>query len=220
MENFEIARTLKELGLLLEIQGANAFRVRAYRNAVEAIGGLTRPLSDMVEAGEDLTALQDIGKTVASHIEELVKTGNLARLDEVSAEIPRELTKLVQLDGVGPKKAKKLWKELGVVSMDDLEVAVQGGRVQLLEGFGPKSATRILTAIESFRRRTGRMLLSEAEQVLEPLIAYVLEAHRTRQRHEPPQGAVGLEAIDSRRLYRSIEVVEYDPASVAPMSSE
>ncbi len=176
MENFEIARTLKELGLLLEIQGANAFRVRAYRNAVEAIGGLTRPLSDMVEAGEDLTALQDIGKTVASHIEELVKTGNLARLDEVSAEIPRELTKLVQLDGVGPKKAKKLWEELGVVTMDDLEAAVKGGKVQLLEGFGPKSATRILTAIESFRRRTGRMLLSEAEQVLEPLTAYVLEA--------------------------------------------
>lgn len=175
MENFEIARTLKELGLLLEIQGANAFRVRAYRNAVEAIGGLTRPLADMVEAGEDLTSLQDIGKTVASHIEELVRTGALERLDQVATEIPRELTKLVQLDGVGPKKAKKLFDELGVVSMDDLEAAVQEGKVQTLDGFGPKSASRILTAIESFKRRTGRMLLSEAEEVLEPLVAYVRE---------------------------------------------
>ncbi len=176
MENFEIARTLKELGLLLEIQGANAFRVRAYRNAVEAIGGLTRPLSDMVEAGENLTSLQDIGKTVASHIEELVTTGKLDRLEEVSTEIPRELTKLVQLDGVGPKKAKKLWEDLGVVSMDDLQAAVEAGSVQTLEGFGPKSASRILTAIERFRKRTGRMLLSEAEQVLEPLLAYISEA--------------------------------------------
>lgn len=176
MENFEIARTLKELGLLLEIQGANAFRVRAYRNAVEAIGGLTRPLADMVEAGEDLTSLQDIGKTVAAHIEELVRTGSLERLDQVATEIPRELTKLVQLDGVGPKKAKKLFDELGVVSMDDLEAAVQEGKVQTLDGFGPKSASRILTAIESFKRRTGRMLLSQAEEVLEPLIAYVREA--------------------------------------------
>ena len=82
MENFEIQRTLKELGDLLEIQGANGFRVRAYRNAVQTIAGLTRSLTDMVAAGEDLTALPDVGKTVAAQIQELIETGKLQRLEE------------------------------------------------------------------------------------------------------------------------------------------
>ena len=176
MENFEIARSLKELGTLLEIQGANPFRVRAYRNAVQTIGGLTRSLASMVEAGEDLTALPDIGKNVAQHIEELLETGRLERLEEVAQEIPRELVTLVQLDGVGPKKAKKLWEDLGVVTVDDLESAVQDGRVAKLEGFGTKSAGKILQSIADHRAHTGRMLLSQAEEVLEPLLAHMRKA--------------------------------------------
>ena len=176
MENFEIARALRELGILLEIQGANPFRVRAYRNAVQTIGGLTRSLAAMIEEGEDLTALPDIGKNVAQHVEELVATGKLQRIEEITQEIPRDLVKLVQLDGVGPKKAKKLWDDLGVVTVDDLEAAVEDGRVARLEGFGVKSAAKILQSIADYRSQTGRILRSQAEEILEPLMAYLREA--------------------------------------------
>ena len=176
MENTEIAGILGELGHLLEIQGSNPFRIRAYRNASRTVRGLTRPLSAMVEAGEDLTALDAIGKEMAAHIVELVQTGALARLAEVSAEVPRSLVQLVKLDGVGPKKAKKLWESLGVTTIDELEVALKAGRVESLEGFGATSVAKILTSIEDRRRYSGRFLLSKVDDLVEPLLAHMREA--------------------------------------------
>ena len=176
MENIEIAGILGELGHLLEIQGSNPFRIRAYRNASRTVRGLTRPLSAMVEAGEDLTALDAIGKEMAAHIVELVQTGALARLAEVSAEVPRSLVQLVKLDGVGPKKAKKLWESLGVTTIDELEVALKAGRVESLEGFGATSVAKILTSIEDLRRYSGRFLLSKVDDLVEPLLAHMREA--------------------------------------------
>ncbi len=175
MENTEVANTLREVADLLEIQGAGPFRVRAYRNAVRTIQALTRPLRAMVADGDDLTALPGIGKTVAGNIEELVRTGRLQRLDDLGAEVPRSLTTLVRLSGVGPKKARKLWEELGVTNLDQLEDAVQKGRVEALEGFGKRSATQILDSIQQFRRNVGRMLLSEADELLAPLLEYMRE---------------------------------------------
>ncbi len=176
MENFEIARTLRELAVLLEIQGANPFRVRAYRNAVQTINGLTRSLASMLEAGEDLTALPDVGKNVASHIQELVETGKLQRIEEITSEFPRDLVTLVRLDGVGPKKARRLWDELGVATVDQLEAAVADGRVAGLDGFGQRSASKILDSIRELRSQTGRILRSQAEEILEPLLAHLREA--------------------------------------------
>ncbi|MCA9737229.1 MAG: DNA polymerase III, partial [Gemmatimonadetes bacterium] len=105
MENFEIARVLGELADLLEIQGANSFRVRAYRNAGRAVAQTSRPYAEMVAAGEKLTDLPDIGETVASHIVELVRTGRLGRLEELGREVPLSLVELTRLESVGPKKA-------------------------------------------------------------------------------------------------------------------
>jgi DNA polymerase (family 10) len=176
MENVEIAGVLEELGNLLEIQGSNPFRIRAYRNAVLTVRGLTRPLAAMVEEGEDLTALPAIGKDMSAHIVELIQTGGLARLAEVSAEIPRSLVQLVKLDGVGPKKAKKLWESLGVTTVDELEVALKAGRVESLAGFGATSVAKILASIDDFRRYSGRFLLSKVDALIEPLLAHMREA--------------------------------------------
>ena len=176
MENIEIAGILEELGHLLEIQGSNPFRIRAYRNAVRTVRGLTRPLAAMVEEGEDLTALDAIGKDMSAHIVELVQTGELARLAEVSAEVPRSLVQLVKLDGVGPKKAKKLWESLDVTTVDELEAALKAGRVESLEGFGATSVKKILTAIEDFRRYSGRFLLSKVDELIGPLLAHIKKA--------------------------------------------
>ena len=176
MENTEIAAVLEELGNLLEIQGSNPFRIRAYRNAVLTVRGLTRPLAAMVEEGEDLTALPAIGKDMSAHIVELIQTGGLARLAEVSTEIPRSLVQLVKLDGVGPKKAKKLWESLGVTTVDELEVALKAGRVESLAGFGATSVAKILASIDDFRRYSGRFLLSKVDALIEPLLAHMREA--------------------------------------------
>ena len=175
MENIEIAGVLEELGNLLEINGSNPFRIRAYRNAVRTVRGLTRPLSAMVDAGEDLTELPAIGKDLSAHIVELVQTGELARLAEVSAEVPRSLVQIVKLDGVGPKKTKKLWESLGVTTVDELEAALKAGRVESLEGFGATSVAKILTSIEDFRRYSGRFLISQVDELIGPLLAHMRE---------------------------------------------
>lgn len=189
MENIEIADRLEELADLLEIRGANPFRIRAYRNAVRTVRALTRPLGEMVAAGEDLTELSGIGKDLSSHIRELLETGRLALLDAVCETVPRELALLTRLEGVGPKKAKRLWEALDVVSMEDLEAAIAEGRVQELEGFGPKSAEKILRSIEAFRRRQGRFLRADAGKILRPLLAHL-------------EGAPGVERVEITGSYR------------------
>lgn len=171
MENLDIARVLSTLAHLLEIQGANPFRIRAYRNAVNTINGHSRSLASMVEAGEDLTELAGVGKNVAAHIIEFLETGKIARLEEVAAEIPISLVDLVRLDGVGPKKAKKLFDELQIETIDDLEAQLDAGVVQKLDGFGVKSANKIRRSIEDHRKHTGRFQIHEVEK----LIAGVLE---------------------------------------------
>jgi DNA polymerase (family X) len=189
MTNADIARALDELADLLEIQGANPFRIRAYRNAIRTIQGLTRPLSAMVADGEALTDLPGIGKDLASHVTELLESGQLSLMAEVTAEVPRELARLTRLEGVGPKKARKLWKELGVVTIEDLEGAVLAGKVEALEGFGRKSAEKILGSVEALRRHQGRTRRLDAARALEPLLEHM-------------RGAPGLERIEVAGSFR------------------
>ncbi|MDH3205438.1 MAG: DNA polymerase/3'-5' exonuclease PolX [Gemmatimonadota bacterium] len=176
MENLDIARTLTLLADLLEIQGANPFRIRAYRTAVNTVNGLSKPLHSMVEAGEDLTALPGVGKNVASHIVELLGTGTIGRLEEVEAEIPRTLAELMALDGVGPKKAKRLFDELGVRTVQDLDDALEAKKVEGLEGFGVRSAEKIRVAIAEHRQHTGRFRIDEVEKLIAGLLSHVADA--------------------------------------------
>lgn len=170
MRNAELIRTLEELADLLEIQGDNPFRVRAYRNAAATLGELSREVSEMVAEGEDLTALPGIGRDIAGYLEELVRTGRLSRMEEVTRSTPRSLTELVRLEGLGPKKTRRLWEELGVDSVDALEEALKAGRVEALEGFGKTSAGKLLRAIGDHRRHQGRFLLSDADESVTALV--------------------------------------------------
>lgn len=189
MENFEIASALEELADLLEIKGSNPFRIRAYRNAVRTIHDLARPLTAMLEEGEDLTRLPGIGKDLAGHIRELATTGTLTLLEEVGRDVPRSLANLTRLDGVGPKKARKLWDELGVTSVDELEEALEAERVQALEGFGAKSAEKIRRSIQDFRKHRSRFLLSEADALIAPLLKAL-------------EGVSGVERVEVAGSYR------------------
>ena len=176
MQNLDVARALDTLADLLEIKGENPFRIRAYRNAVNTISGLSRPLTAMVEAGEDLTGLPGIGDRVARHIEELFETGTITRLEELSAEVPRTLIDLTRLEGVGPKKAKKLFEELDVRSIEDLEARLASGAVQKLSGFGARSAEKIARSIEVHRQHTGRFQIDETEKLIAGVLAHMSTA--------------------------------------------
>ena len=176
MENLDVARTLTELADLLEIQGASPFRIRAYRNAVNTINSLSQPLKDMVAAGEDLTELPGVGKSVTKYIGEFLTSGSISRLEEVSAEFPRSLVQLMRLDGVGPKKARKLFEELDVRTVDDLAAELEAGRVQTLDGFGVKSAAKIIDAIEDHKKHTGRFQIRETERLIAGLLEHMQSA--------------------------------------------
>jgi len=214
VENVEIARVLSELADLLEIRGANPFRVRAYRNAVRTVRGLTRSLSTMVQEGEDLTDLPGIGKDMAGHIQELSTTGSLELLEEVCREVPRSLATLVKLEGVGPKKASKLWKELDVTNLDDLEAALQAGRVQELEGFGAKSAAKILRSIREVRQRQGRFLRYEAEQYLRPLLEYLRSTSGVERIEVAGSYRRGKETVGDADLLAQVDGGEEEQAAV------
>jgi DNA polymerase (family 10) len=144
MENVEIAAVLKEVADLLEIQDANPFRVRAYRNAVRTVQTLAIPLRKLVEDGADLTELPAIGKEMARHIEELVQTGQATVLQELTEQVPASLVQLMRLPGLGPKKARKLWDELGIETIEELEKMARAGLIATLPGFGQKTEQTIL----------------------------------------------------------------------------
>jgi DNA polymerase (family 10) len=175
IENIEIAKLLDEVGDLLEIQEANPFRVRAYRNAVRTVEDLAQPLQRMVAEEADLTELPGIGKEMARHITELVTTGEMSVLEELRAEVPSTLVQIMRLPGVGPKSARKLWDELGIETVEELRAAAEEGRVAELKGFGEKKQAQILSGIEQFHRHAARYRLDEADQFVEPLVAYLRE---------------------------------------------
>ena len=173
MENTEIAKVLRDVGTLLEIDGANPFRVRAYENAARTVEPHAVPMRTMVESGAKLTDLPGIGKEMASHIQELVTTGALRVLQDLTREVPYTLVEMVRLPGVGPKRANKLWRELGVETIDQLEAAAKAGAVESLAGFGKKTQERIVRGIASLKKRAGRFRLAHADQLVEPLVEYM-----------------------------------------------
>ncbi|HEX7118854.1 MAG TPA: helix-hairpin-helix domain-containing protein, partial [Longimicrobiales bacterium] len=181
MENVEIAEKLREVADLLEIRGDNPFKVRAYRNAARTVEGLTEPLAEMVRRGVDLEELPAIGKDMAGYISELVRTGHLRRLEQLEKKTPHGAAELVRLEGVGPKKALRLDRELGIRSIADLERALDRGEVERLPGFGKRSAEKLRRAIRDYRKHLERFKLSDADQLVRPLLEYMREAPGLRE---------------------------------------
>jgi DNA polymerase (family 10) len=206
LDNPEIAHTLEEVADILEIQSANPFRIRAYRNAVRTVETLTVPLRRWVEERRALTDLPGIGKEMANHIQEMVETGTLGFRDELLAAVPRSLIELMRLPGLGPKKAKRIWDELQIGSVDEVEAAAKEGRIAALPGFGAKSQEKILAGIADYRQHGSRFLLPEAERAVEPLLAYLreipeverLEVAGSYRRRKETIGDIDLLAIASR----------------------
>ncbi|HLF12496.1 MAG TPA: DNA polymerase/3'-5' exonuclease PolX [Gammaproteobacteria bacterium] len=168
--NSDVARLFARYATLLEIEGANPFRVRAYRNAARVIQGLPRSVADMLGEGEDLTQLEGIGEDLADKIREIVHTGRFGKLDEIEKRMPAALVELTTLPGLGPKRVKILYDKLKIRTLEDLERAARAGRIREIHGFGPKTEEKVLHAIARRRGREPRLGWVEAEQVAEPLV--------------------------------------------------
>lgn len=170
MQNQEIADRLARAADLLDIQGGNAYRVRAYRDAAQTIAGLADSLADRVANDSDLTELPGIGRGLAEKIAGLLETGAFPELEQLEAEFPPELAELMQLAGLGPKRVKTLHDELGVESREDLRQAVQAQRVRQLSGFGIKTEVAIAERLGQDQGQEARIRLLQAEDIANHLV--------------------------------------------------
>src|SRR5688500_15209092 len=137
MNNGQIANAFDLIADLLEFQGANPFRVRAYRNGARTVRDYQEPLAALAtEGAARLMQIEGIGQDLASKIITLVHSGDLPMLQELRAEVPESVLALVRIPGVGPKKAAALSKQLGIKTLDELRAACEAGSVRKIKGFG------------------------------------------------------------------------------------
>lgn len=174
MTNKLIARRLKQTADLIELTGGNAFRARAYAGAGRTVDRMDEAVLQLVEH-DALTGVQGIGQGIAADIEALVRTGSFETLDELIETIPPGLLDVLRVKGLGPKKARALWTELGVTSLDDLEEVAVTGRIAELDGFGKKSQDSILTNVERLKKYRARRRYYEALGTVAPLVASLRE---------------------------------------------
>jgi len=172
VHNADVADIFEESADLLDLAEANRFRIRAYRNAARTLNQLSRPVADMVEAGEDLSELPDIGDDLAGKIEEIVETGSLEMLEELEQEIDPALAELMRIPGLGPERVRTLHEALGVTTREELKTAAQEGRVREVEGFGEKTEQNIFDRIEEAGEER-RWLRAAIEPVATSLVAYL-----------------------------------------------
>jgi DNA polymerase (family 10) len=172
IHNSDVADIFNRVADLLEILDENPFRVRAYRNAARAIGGLSQSVAAMVEEGKDFTELPGIGKDLAGKIGEIVKTGYLPQLQDLEDRIPPQLIRLMKIPGLGPKRVKTLYDQLNITSLEDLKKSAEEGEIRKLKGFGEKTEAAILAEIGR-EKKEERIKLNVAEEVANGVVSYL-----------------------------------------------
>lgn len=146
--NRDIAAIFVEIADLLDIEEANPFRIRAYRNAARNITASSKNMAELVEEGFDLTTLHGIGEDLSEKIIEIVQTGELAFLKKLKKSVSSELEPLLKIPGLGPKRVRLLHEKLQIDSLHDLKDALQKGKLESLQGFGPKLIGNIAAGVE------------------------------------------------------------------------
>ncbi len=174
MDNATISSLLNETADLMEIDAADSFRVRSYRNAADAVQQTT---VDLVAASADtaqLLAISGIGKSMAANIQAIVASGTLPLRSELLAKYGAGLLELLKLPGMGPKTVALLWDAGRIGSIDQLAEAIDAGKLKGLPRMGPKQIEKIRKGIEDYRRSAGRFRIDEAEDAADRLTAYLL----------------------------------------------
>lgn len=173
-----VVKALRDLGAYLQLNGENAFKVRAYDIAAERIAGLSEELGTIIEE-KRLTSLPGIGESIAKKIEEFVTTGKMETLEALRAQFPPKMLELMTVPDLGPKKAKALFDQLAVGSLDDLERACRDQKVRGLKGFGQKTEEKLLAGLEIARRAAssgGRKRLGDVLPQADALLEWIRQA--------------------------------------------
>jgi len=189
VHNEDIAALFDEIADLLEIEGDNPFRIRAYRNGARTLRALGQDVRTLIEQGEDITRLPGIGKNLATKIHEILETGHCRTLDKLRKRVPADLSELLKLPGLGPRRVHALYHELDIHNHEQLERAARDGLIQQLPGFGAKTEARILEALHAHADIGKRFKLAVAGRYAESLVAYL-------------DAAGGVEKIDVAGSYR------------------
>lgn len=172
MDNVAIAKALEELADLKELNGADAFRLRAFRNAARAIEGIGESVAELAKAGK-LEDVRGVGAGVAKRIVELLDTGKIAESEELRAKLPPGLVDLMNVPGMGLKTAQQVWRERGITTIEALEEAAKAGLLRDLPRFGQKREEKLVAAIAAFKKRASapkRRLMAEALIAAEAIV--------------------------------------------------
>ncbi|MEM1072736.1 MAG: helix-hairpin-helix domain-containing protein, partial [Planctomycetota bacterium] len=188
--NTDLAERLETIARLLELTGANRFRVNAFTKAARVIEKETRDVSTLDT--DELVAIDGVGKGVAEKVHELRDTGTVAELDELIAEIPTGLLDVMEIQGLGPKTVRQLWKDLGVTSRDDLRRVIDDGSILELPRMGKKTVDNMTKALEFASKSTARLPLGVAWPI----------AERVKQHLASVKGVKRIEAAGSLRRGR------------------
>jgi DNA polymerase (family 10) len=181
--NAEIAAALEELGVLYELDGAVKYRVLAYSTAAKAIRESPVSVAELAAKGR-ATEVPGVGKTLAEKIDALLATGEIPAAVKLKAKFPATLVEVTRVPGVGPKTARRLFEELDVCSLEDLEAAAESEKVRHVKGLGPKAEENILAALERLGEPgegPGRLLLSAVKPIAEELAAALREHPAARR---------------------------------------
>ncbi len=172
MRNLEISFIFNQIADLLEIQGANPFRVRAYRRAALNIEGLTDNIETIARQGTT-RAIPGVGADLASKIDEYLRTGRIEFHEELKKEVPPGLVKIVEIPSVGPRTAKEIYDRFQVQTIEDLEALCKTDKLLSVQGFKQKTVENILRGIEIHRRRKGNYLLGRVVPVATQICKYL-----------------------------------------------
>lgn len=219
--NDEIAKLFNRLADLLEIENANPFRIRAYRNAAQTISNYPRNIADLVEEKSDLTELPYIGGDLAEKIKIIVKTGKFPALLDVEKRIPSVLSQLMDIEGLGPKRVQVLYKKLNIQSIAELKNAIASGKLCTLKGFGKKLEQKIKEGMEHVKEYQLRYKLIDAMAIAEPLVGYLkkitgvkyVEVSGSYRRRRETVGDLDIIVIAKKNAEVIKRFVKYDEVS-------
>lgn len=173
LSNVAIAHLLREVAAAYEVKKENRFKIRAYDAAADSIEHATSEIKDLWEEGR-LDDLPGVGESISSHLDEYFRTGKVKHFEEIKKGLPPGMFAVFGLEGVGPKRAYRLAKELKVKTIEDLHQAVKGGKIEKMTGFGRRSQELILKAIEGRQQHKQRILLPIAFSIAEKLIEQIM----------------------------------------------
>jgi DNA polymerase (family 10) len=182
VENPEVAQVFEEIADLLEIQGANPFRVRAYRNAARIVRDLSSPVAALAgSAGKPLEQIKGIGKDLAEKIRTILDTGDLPLRQELRSRIPSGLREMLNVPSLGPRRAAILHQELGISTLAELRKAAEEHRISGIRGFGARTEESVLKSLERIGQSGGRIYLAEAKVSADSVVRFLGRAPELRR---------------------------------------